>query len=285
MKRLADFIGEDEGLFGPGTDLAISLAAILLIMVAVKSSIAERSDLARKQLKAQIQELTSTVERERKNRLESQAELRTYREIVEQERQGQLEIQEVLDNQARFVEELAALHGSWYREIRPNTYAIDLNPGVQEYPPDILIENDATLQRISFGSHALFDPDEITLLAKGQTILSALSKVLLTGGRLDRIREIQIQGHADPTPTQRYKSNLELAAHRAITVFSTLQYFGIDPEKWTMSATTFGEYVSAQRRSWHGSYSPEQLREDNDSSTERAMNRRIEILLIYRRLP
>lgn len=283
MKRLADFIGEDEGLFGPGTDLAISLAAILLIMVAIKSSVAEREDLARKQLEAQIQELTSTVEREKKNRLESQAELRTYREIVEQERQGQLEIQEVLDNQARFVEELATQHGTWYREISPNTYVIDLNPGIEGTPPDILIENDATLQRISFGSHALFDPDEIKLLAKGHAILRSLSNVLLTGGRLARIQEIQIQGHADPTQTRKYESNLDLAARRAITVFNTLKHFGIDPRRSMMSATTFGEYVPVQRRLSGGDYSPEQLAQDNDSPAEMKLNRRIEILLIYRR--
>ena len=115
-------------------------------------------------------------------------------------------------------------------------------------------------------------------------MLKELSDSLLGEGRLERIQEIQIQGHADPVRSQEYSSNLELAAHRAMIVFRTLQAFGIDPRYSMMSATTFGEYVSVQRRFRGGfSYSPEQLVEDNDSPTKMMMNRRIEILLFYRR--
>lgn len=242
MKRLATLLGEDEGFFGPGTDLAISLAAVLLLMIAVKSSLDAREDRAG------------------------------------------LEIKDVLDNQTQLVEALADRYGIHYQTVRQNTYAITFSGRVGEDSPDILIQNDATLQRISFGSHVLFKRDEIELSTRGIGVLEELSTVLLEGRRLERIQEIQIQGHADPTPSQRFSSNLELAAHRAMTVFRTLQTFGIDPRFTMMSATTFGEYVSVQRRSKGSSYSPEQLEEDNDSPMKMTMNRRIEILLFYRRL-
>lgn len=115
-------------------------------------------------------------------------------------------------------------------------------------------------------------------------MLRELSSVLLSDGRLGHIQEIQIQGHADTIPSKLYSSNLELAALRAMTVFQTLQAFGIDPRHSMMSATTFGEYVSVPRRSWGSPYAPEQLAIDNNSPAKRRMNRRIEILLFYRRL-
>jgi outer membrane protein OmpA-like peptidoglycan-associated protein len=274
MRRVEEVLGEDEGFFGPGTDLAISLAAVLLLMIAIKSSLDERERRARFELEARLRAQTALAEQERKSRLEIGSKLH----------QGQLEIKEVLDNQAHLVEALAGRYGAPYRTVAPNTYAITLSSTTGEDTPDIVIHNDATLQRISFGSHVLFDGDQIKLLMRGNSMLKELSGVLLADGRLEHIQEIQIQGHADPEPSHAYSSNLELAAHRAMTVFLTLQAFGIDPRYSMMSATTFGEYVPVQRRFWDGPYSPEQLAADNDSFTERMMNRRIEILLFYRRL-
>jgi len=274
MKKLAILLGEDEGVLGPGTDLAISLVAVLLLIIAIKCRIDERDYQTRLRLEANLRAQIAIIEKERK----------LQHRNIDRERQGQIEIREVLENQARFVAALADRCGTSYKTVGPNVYAVTLPARTEEKSPDIVIQNDATLQRISFGGEILFKGDEVNLLPKGLTILRALSDVLLSQSRPERVLEIQIQGHADPVPSQRYPSNLELAAHRAMTVFQALQILGIDPRYEMMSATTFGEYVPVQRRSHGISYSPDQLAEDNNSSTKRMMNRRIEILLIYRRL-
>ena len=274
MKRLPILLGEEEGYFGPGMDLAISLAALLLFMLAVKSSVDERERQNRLELEARLRAQITFVEGERKSQLK----------VMDREKQGQIEIREVLSNQALFVDALASRLGTSCRAVAPNVYSIALPARARGESPDIVIENDATLQRISFGGEALFEKDEIGMLPRGVSIIKKLSEVLLSEERLGKVLEIQIQGHADSAPSQKYSSNLELAARRAMTVFSTLQTFGIDPRYAVMSATTFGEYVPVQRRSRGIPYSPELLAEDNNSSEKMMMNRRIEILLIYRRL-
>lgn len=239
MRRLEEILNEDEGYFGPGTDLAISLAAVLLLMIAIRSS------------------------------------------LDDQNRRG-LEIESILRNQVRLVDAIAEHYGTQRQEIGSDLYGISIRQGSLRSAPDITIQNDATLQRISFSSNVLFPPDEVKLSQQGQAILQVMGEVLRD--QVEHIQEIQIQGHADPATSQRYSSNLVLAAHRAMTVFRSLQDAGIDPRTSMMSATTFGEYVPVQRRISGGPYSPERLAQDNDSSSERELNRRIEILLIYRRL-
>ena len=101
--------------------------------------------------------------------------------------------------------------------------------------------------------------------------------------QLQLIREIQIQGHADTVPSKRYASNVELAANRAIAVFKFLQdKVGIQPSEHLMSVTSFGEYKSVQRGEV-ASYTQEQLNADNISDEFKRRNRRIELVLIYRR--
>ena len=81
---------------------------------------------------------------------------------------------------------------------------------------------------------------------------------------LNNISEIQIQGHADPTPPDFEQSNLHLAAKRAISVFRFLQYkIHIDPATHLMSATSFGEYKPVQRLDGDSTYTPEKLKKHN----------------------
>jgi flagellar motor protein MotB len=241
MNKLESLVNEDEGFFGPGTDLAISLVAVLLLMIAIRSSLDEKN------------------------------------------RRGQLEIEATLRNQMHLVDALAARYGTQREEIGPDLYGISIRKDSAASGPDIRIQNDATLQRISFSSNVLFQPDEVELSPQGQAVLRIMGEVLRS--HIEQIQEIQIQGHADPAPSRRYSSNLELAAYRGMTVFRTLQGAGIDPRSSMMSATTFGEYVPVQRRISGDSYSPQQLLYDNNSVEKRELNRRIEVLLIYRRQP
>src|SRR6266446_7168150 len=147
--------------------------------------------------------------------------------------------------------------------------------------PDIEVQNDLSQQRITFSDKILFEPDHTELKPAGEEVLRIVGAKLRA--QLGLIREIQIQGHADTKPSQRYKSNVELAANRAISVFGFLQdKVGIKPAEHLMSVTSFGEYKSVQRKA-EADYNMDKLQADNADDELRRRNRRIELVLIYRR--
>jgi chemotaxis protein MotB len=79
---------------------------------------------------------------------------------------------------------------------------------------------------------------------------------------------VRVEGHTDAVPirTARFESNWELSAARAVAVARTFQAAGLAPER--LSATGYGEH-----RPVGGNETPE----------ERARNRRVEILMEWRR--
>jgi flagellar motor protein MotB len=240
------FLAEDEGFFGPGTDLAISLAAILILVVSIRAHIDNR------------------------------------------EKHAQLEIESILRNQVRLVDAIASYYRTQKRVLghesgseKGDLYGIFIPGSIDSLVPDITFRNDATLQRISFGSHILFEPDEVRLLPQGESILRELGQVL--HGEIETIQEIHIQGHADLRRSTKYNSNLELAARRSMTVYLALKDAGINPVHTIMSAASFGEYVPVKRDVTARDYSADRLTQDNDSPHDQLLNRRIEILLNYRR--
>ena len=110
----------------------------------------------------------------------------------------------------------------------------------------ILIRNEATLQRYSFSDRILFEPDRYDLKEEGKETLQDVGS--RNKKNLKDIKEIQIQGHADPDPPAYVPSNLHLGALRAIEVYKFLQHsIRIDPANHLMSATSFGEYKPVQR--------------------------------------
>ena len=153
---------------------------------------------------------------------------------------------------------------------------------------DIFIKNEPTVQKITFSSHILFQPDEVDLNENGRKVLFEVGKILSKYIKSELIREIQIQGHADPTPSEKYHSNLELAAMRAISVFNffkdDLGEDNIDPIENLMSVTSFGEYKPVQR-SEDKPYNKSKLDSDNDTPKKKEGNRRIELLIFYQYQP
>jgi len=231
---------EDDGFFGPGWDLAIALIAVLILILAI--------------------------------------EARARQQDWRQKQRAQLDIAAILESQLRLIDKLATHYRTQRRSLGQDTFGIFIRSGSLE--PDITIRNDATLQRICFGEHLLFQSDEATLVPGGAAILKDLAAVL--EAEVDRLRQIEVEGHADRLTPKAFASNLELAARRAMTVYQALEAYGIDPAHTVMSASSFGAYVPVKRNRADPSYSRSKLIRDNDSPAKQRLNRRIEVVLLYR---
>ena len=232
MRKLNSLIQSDTEMFGPGTDLIVSLVAVLMIMFAVQ-------------------------------------------DIVN--------FKQVRQNQVKIMNEIASIYNTTPLSMpeKEDTYFIFTDP---QQKNRIAIQNDATLQRISFGSDILFDSGRAELKDKGKEILKKFSSVFENGKKLGLIKEIQIQGHADSDPLYDYKGgNLGLAADRAIAVFEQFKSLNIDPEKYVMSITSFGEHMPVERQFEDIGYSSNMLQKHNSTEMQKSLNRRIEIVLNYRK--
>jgi chemotaxis protein MotB len=106
----------------------------------------------------------------------------------------------------------------------------------------------------------LFASGKAELSEEGGGALAAVAAVLVDLGR-----SIQVEGHTDDVPihNERYPSNWELAADRALVVLRALEEGGVPPEQ--MSAASFADYKPVA---------------DNGSDEGRATNRRTEIVLL-----
>jgi flagellar motor protein MotB len=185
---------------------------------------------------------------------------------------------QIKNNQREVVRAIAAFYGGREKEIERDRFAIYITSQDQ---PDLLIRNESRLQTITFSDHVLFRPDDTKLNPQGVEVLRNVGKTLKD--QLSLIKEIQIQGHADPDLTKRFPSNTHLAALRAIEVFGFLQeVVGIDPAAHLMSATSFGEFKPVARSGADIQYDKDKLGLDNATPESKARNRRIELLLFYR---
>lgn len=191
---------------------------------------------------------------------------------------GTINLSQVQRNQVEMVNTIASSYGSKPKELEKNTFGISIST---PHTYDVLIKNEPTLQQITFSDHVLFSPDDYKLNPGGREVLEVVGNALKQ--QLSLIREIQIQGHADPDTSSRFESNTHLAALRAIEVFRFLeQTVGIDPAEHLMSATSFGEFKPLQRSLDDRQYGRDKLREHNSTSDLKSRNRRIELLLFYR---
>lgn len=192
---------------------------------------------------------------------------------------GTVNLKEVETNQMSMINSIAADYQVQPNKLSDKVFGISF---AGHKDPDIEFYNDLNSQRITFSDKVLFEPDHTDIKPEGAQVLKAVGMKLHE--QLSLIREIQIQGHADTIPSKRYNSNVELAANRAIAVFGFLQdKVGIQPSEHLMSVTSFGEYKSLQRSGYDKDYNLAKLHTDNGSDELRRRNRRIELVLIYRR--
>ncbi|MEZ5308089.1 MAG: OmpA family protein [Pyrinomonadaceae bacterium] len=191
---------------------------------------------------------------------------------------GNINLQPIKDNQQQMINSIATNYRVEAKEIAKDSFGISTTSSGYF---DIQIKNDLNIQRVTFSDRILFRPDETKINPTGQEILKVMGGTLRQ--QLGIIKEIQIQGHADTLKSARFSSNTQLAAMRAISVLEFFQNkIGIDPFQTLISATTFGEFNSVNRSKTQEPYSKQQVDSDNRTSELRTMNRRIEIVLIYR---
>ncbi|KJU86358.1 OmpA/MotB domain-containing protein [Candidatus Magnetobacterium bavaricum] len=184
---------------------------------------------------------------------------------------GSVNLKGVERNQMEFINKLADVYSTTPVVIDTHRYGIS---------SDIVVLNDVTLQKISFSDKLLFGRDQYELTEQGKQMLMVVGGLLKS--KLDFIREIQIQGHADTDASRHFNSNLELAGRRAMTVYGFLQAnVGINPARHLMSATSFGEFKPVTRSEVDVNYDEQRLANDNSSKERKDKNRRIELLLFY----
>jgi len=132
-----------------------------------------------------------------------------------------------------------------------------------------LMESDLNIQvnhtqhgtRLSFEDQVLFDFGKAAINPAGFTFLDTIAKALKIVNYA-----VRVEGHTDniPIQTKRFPSNWELSVARAVNV---VKYFAevsnINPQR--LSAVGYGESRPVA---------------SNDLPTERAKNRRVEILLL-----
>ena len=243
------------------SDLMLTLVLILVIVVfAVIAAFSIGTDDLRAEL--------AKVEKEQKEIAEALAKVEEKQEAVIQEiaKEYKVEWKDV---------------DKWKdEESKTDFFEIPIYLENGDYT-EIHIQNEATLQRYSFSDRILFEPDRYDLKEVGEETLWVVGQEIEKN--LKDIKEIQIQGHADPDRPAYVPSNLHLGALRAIEVYKFLQKtIQIDPARYLMSATSFGEYKPVRRLTNDRTYNRQKLMQHNSNRALKARNRRIEILLFYR---
>ncbi len=238
-----DILTENESSFSAGTDLIISLVALLTVLLAA-----------------------------------NQIELQDYKKkAIEQE----AFFEKIRQAQMNVINEFAERYDTEPIKLINGDWVVPLSDSTRTQTSDIKFYNGATNQRIVFGTNILFDQGDAFLKEDGRVYIKTIAQILMR--KKDQLREIRILGHADNTNSRRDKNyNLKLASQRAISVYSFLRdQGGIDPAEQIMSAASYGEYVPANRDFKNRMYNSIKLQGDNASDSLRAKNRRIEIALRF----
>ena len=119
---------------------------------------------------------------------------------------------------------------------------------------------------LTFVSEVLFDSGKAKIRPEAEEALSKVASVIR-----EKVsdRDIGIEGHTDnePIKTSGWRSNWELSTSRATSVLHLLEQKGVNPRQ--MMAAGYGEYRPV---------SP------NDSSGGRLQNRRVEIVILPKKL-
>ncbi len=129
---------------------------------------------------------------------------------------------------------------------------------------EIQIEEMENRLKVTLVDKILFNTGQAQVNPRGREVLAKVADSLTAQSS----HAVMVEGHTDNVPIgsglkNRFASNWELSAARAISVVRFLQEEGVDPTK--LSAAAFGPYQPVA---------------SNDTAEGRSRNRRIEIILV-----
>lgn len=192
----------------------------------------------------------------------------------------------VLDN-----EKLKEVSGALKNQLSGNPVLVeDLEEVVGDIPPETIVVNEyeALVNKVNLllkeygleglvkvreedngvvlqlGEKILFDPAQADIKSESKIILDQISNML---PQIEN--EVMIQGHTDNVPiySEKYASNWELSTARAVNVLKYfVDYKNFDPIK--ISATGYGEHRPIV---------------ENNSTENKATNRRVDILIVQQK--
>ena len=276
MRSLGDQLDQDHNSMGPGTDLIISLLAIFLIVLGILKIDYNRLEDKFSKLIADHQQLKNENQDLLAFMNEQDSLVKSYQRFRQEFIEKQILLNQIAKSQSKIIE---AVSSQFF--VNPqviNKDSSEFKISALNVKGDITIKNMVTSQRIYFGSNILFEKNESTLKSQGQNVLSKVGEGLKH--RLSKVSEIQILGHADTFGDEDF--NLDLAGDRANAVYKYFQHnVGINPLENILSATSYGEYMPVTR-SYDDKYFSEELLIKANTTSNRAKNRRIEIVLKFR---
>lgn len=245
---MRDFFFQDDGILGPGTDLTISLVAVLAVLVAATMAIYQ--------------------DKERK-----------FNELVDLDRvkkENEFLIQ-VKKNQLAIIESVADEYSTDYYTIDSVNFSVPIFSSAEAIRDTIRFTNNINIQKITFGEKLLFKSAEFDLQPTGERVIKRTLNSI--SDKLRYVKEIQIQGHTDNRGDEIL--NLQLGANRAIEVYNLIVKNGISPLDIIISANSYGYYKPFSRTSSKLEFSQDDLDGSNDTEQKKSLNRRIEIVFIY----
>lgn len=241
----------------------------------LKERDALRDELARAQ--GEIAERTKTVEKLSADNRELDSLLKarsdTFSRMVSEQRDRNSELQNQIADLTRQIDvlksEIRAIQQAKDEEVKrtSKTYEELLSSMKNEIAKgQVTISELKGKLTLNMVDAILFDSGKAEVKNEGLEVLQRVIEILK--GVKDK--SIRIEGHTDNVQirgalAQRFPTNWELSAARAINVTRHLQSQGIDPT--ILSAVAYGEYKPVA---------------SNDSEEGRAKNRRIEIILVPR---
>jgi chemotaxis protein MotB len=136
------------------------------------------------------------------------------------------------------------------------------------YADEVFIDGSSKGFTISVLSSSIFEAGEANLKPKDYRLIDMLKFIIATGQEKFHVR---IEGHSDDTPSEneRYPSNWELSAARALSVLRYLKNdTGIESDQ--LEAAGYGQY---------------RPKVPNDSPENRARNRRVDFAFFIKEAP
>jgi chemotaxis protein MotB len=167
--------------------------------------------------------------------------------------------------------ELEALHEANVKEMERMKEAYNKLMGELEArvsSGDVTLSKKGDRIYVTLPEKIMFDSGSAEIKEEGVKVLEQIAEVL----NEYEDHDIIVEGHTDnmpigPSLQKIYPTNWNLAAIRAVNVVRYLEYLGIDPKR--LSAASYGEHHPVA---------------DNSTEEGRALNRRIEIVLIPARI-